>query len=86
MSYFPNCKRKQALAKFILCMAKAIKIATSRTKYDRKDKLHCAFGAYEDITEDQKAVLEELRMYPQSGYFLVLPKSQFHHMLTTNEP
>ena len=46
-----------------MCLAKAIKIATSRTKYDGKDKLHSAFGAFEDITEDQKAVFEELRMY-----------------------
>ena len=44
-------------------MAKAIKIATSRTKYDKRDWLHSAFGAFENITEDQKAVLEELRWY-----------------------
>ena len=39
------------------------KVATSRTKYDKKDCLHSAFGAFENITEDQKAVFEELRMY-----------------------
>ena len=44
-------------------MAKAIKIATSRTKYAKKDWLHSAFGAFEKITVDQKAVLEELRWY-----------------------
>ena len=50
-------------------MAKAIKIATSRTKYDKKDWLHSAFGAFEDITVDQKAVLEELKMYMLKSKF-----------------
>ena len=63
MSNFPNCKRKQALAKFILCLAKAVKVATSRTKYDKKDWLHSGYGAFENITVDQKAVLEELKFY-----------------------
>ena len=44
-----------------MCLAKAIKIATSRTMYDKKDYLHSAFGYI--FTEDQKAVLEELRWY-----------------------
>jgi hypothetical protein len=29
----------------------------------KNDLLYSAFGAFENITEDQKAVLEELRMY-----------------------
>ena len=63
MTNFPNCKRKQALAKFILCLAKAVKVATSRTKYDKKDWLHSAFGAFEGITVNQKAVFQELKNY-----------------------
>ena len=38
-------------------------IATSRTKYDKKDWLHSGFGAFEDITEDQIKVLQELKLY-----------------------
>ena len=67
MTYFPNCKRKQALAKFIMCLAKAVKVATSRTKYDKKDWLHSAYGWI--FTEDQNKVLEELKFYMMKTKF-----------------
>lgn len=42
--YFPKDKAKQALAKFILCLANAFKVGSSRVKYDSKDHLHSALG------------------------------------------
>ena len=50
-----------------MCLAKAVKVATSRTKYDKKDWLHSAYGWI--FTADQNKVLEELKFYMLKSKF-----------------
>ena len=49
IKYFPNSPAKQALGKFIICVAKAIKILTARCRLDKKDKLKSAFRIYYEV-------------------------------------
>ena len=60
-------KAKQALGDFILCVANAFKVATSRIPLDKKDHLHSGFGNI--YFEEQKAVLLELVFYMENTKF-----------------
>ena len=46
IKYFPKDKAKQSFGKFINCVAKAIKILTSRCRLHKKDRLKSAFRIF----------------------------------------